>query len=118
MESLLGWVKTAEEEHVFPILGEELNAEATKSGLTSFVAPFPSRYCGAAIESSIFNRVYFDDGTIKQYASIDDDTFCAFAGILIALSRTTSWYNREREAIVGRSSFRDSVEKGARMILI
>jgi len=86
MESLLGWVKTAEEEHVFPILGEELNAEATKSGLTSFVAPFPSRYCGAAIESSIFNRVYFDDGTIKQYASIDDDTFCAFAGILITLS--------------------------------
>lgn len=86
MESLLQWVKTAEDEHAFPILGEELNAEATKSGSASFIAPFPSRYCGAAIESSIFNRVYSDDGTIKQHASIDDDAFCEFAGILATLS--------------------------------
>ena len=86
MESLLEWVKIAEEEHAFPILGEELNAEATKSGLANFVAPFPTRYCGAAIESSIFYRLYADGGTLKRHAPIDDDAFCAFAGILITLS--------------------------------
>ena len=78
--------KIAEEEHAFPILGEELNAEATKSGLANFVAPFPTRYCGAAIESSIFYRLYADGGTLKRHAPIDDDAFCAFAGILITLS--------------------------------
>ena len=57
MESILEWVKIAEEEHAFPILGEELNAEATKSGLRIL---FPTRYCGAAIESSIFYRLYAD----------------------------------------------------------
>ena len=84
IELLLQWVNAAEE-HVFPVLGDELNVEAAKSG--NFIAPFPSLYCGAALESCIFYSINYETKSEAHIKTvISDDAFAECAGILATIS--------------------------------